>query len=154
MQQTVALPFDGLHALLQFVGRLAGQVAAHAENHGERRTELVGDIGEEALAHLCEAFQSQVVAAVNALHVEEHHQCAYQYHHNDGEYYGVDVSCRTLALEVHIGFVHHTCLMVALYEQTRILYAVELLHVDDAVSHGGSILVCRQRRIVVARALV
>lgn len=66
----------------------------------------------------------------------------------------VNTTDRTLALEVHVGFVHDTSLMVALYEQTRVLYAVEFLHVDDAVFHGGSILVCRQRRVVVARALV
>ena len=67
-------------------GMLARYAVGRCRDYGERREQFVGDVGEEVLAHLCEAFQSQVVAALNALHEDEHHQCAYQYHHNDGEY--------------------------------------------------------------------
>ena len=145
---------DGIGVLFQFVWGFIRQVAAQTENHSEWCAKLMGDVCKETLAHFCKAFQGQVVATVYALYEVEHHQCTNQYYHNDYEDDGVGESCRPLVLQVCIDLVHRPSLNVAFYEQSCVLYAVQFLHIDDAVFHGCCLLVRRQRRAVVALAFV
>ena len=50
-QQSLALPFDGCSTLPHLLLGVFLQFLAQAENDCERSAELVGDVGEEVLAH-------------------------------------------------------------------------------------------------------
>ena len=125
-----------------------------SENDGERRAELMRDIGEECLAHLGESFQSQMVAAVDAVHVEEHDKSAHKKKHNGCEDYAAHKACRLFAREIEMHLVDNLFLKVALDEKSGVLNAVHLLHVHHAVAHGDSFLMRSESSAVVAHTLI
>ena len=95
-----------------------------------------------------------MVAPMDALHEEEYDESTYQYQHHHDEDDARDEACRALTTQGEMHLVHRLGLMVALYEESGILYAVHLLHIHHAVAHGLCHLVCRQRGAVFALALV
>ena len=152
--QTLALPLYGQRVALHLVLRVLLQFLTQSEYHGERRPELVGDAREEVFSHLRHPLQVHVVVVVHALCVEEYHQRTAEQQQYDDEYDAAHHPCRPLALQRHIRRVHHPCLLGAFDGESRVLYAVHLLHVYHAVLHRARLLVGCERRTVVARAFV
>lgn len=140
-EQSIALPLDGL-CLVPNLRRIGGlQVVAQSEYHGERRAELVGDVGEEILAQRRKPLQGQVVTFSDALDIEKQ---GYQPRERDDHDAEDDVACllcHAFLLQTQLHPIRLPFLPVTLDVQARILNAVHFLHVQYAVLHGGGLLV-------------
>ena len=55
------------------------KATAQSEYHGERRAELVGDVGEEVLAKRTDPLQGEVVAVAQSVRVKSNNQHSCQH---------------------------------------------------------------------------
>ena len=121
-----------------------------AEDDGERRAELVGDIGEERDAHLVHLMLQQLLALTGTQGVE-HERNNDRGEHDDKHGCGeAEPSKRALCLVLVIDGIHLGAVLLVLVAHAHVLHVYDVLLARHAVAEFVILFIVAQRTCVVA----
>ena len=121
-----------------------------AEDDGERRAELVGDIGEERDAHLVHLMLQQLLALTGTQGVE-HERNNDRGEHDDKHGCGeAEPSKRALCLVLVVDGIHLGAVLLVLVAHAHVLHVYDVLLARHAVAEFVILFIVAQRTCVVA----
>ena len=154
-EQAVALPLYGRRLVADRLWHLCvfPDFAAQSEYHRQRRPELMGNVGKEVFAQPAGLSHHLHAAVAHALHVEQCADDRQEQYHREPEEPCALLAYALLGLQFVLRHVDHLLLSRALDVDADIVYAVQLLVVQDAVLIGGGDEMVVERLVVAALAL-